>query len=64
MDGYLVFKGNEFGLLLDKEHDFISLEEAEEKFEEFIENYDRASMYEFTGYSIILVKEQDNEVNS
>ena len=62
MEGYLVFGGNEFGLYLDDEMEFISLEEAEELYSKYLDEYDQVAMYRFTGYSIIHVKSDNNEV--
>jgi hypothetical protein len=59
MDGYLVFKGNEFGLYIDNEQEFIPLHEAEKLYEQYKDEYDTVAMYQFTGYSILLVKSHD-----
>jgi len=60
MDGYLVFTGNEFGLTLDNEVEFIPLEEAEELYNKYLEEHGCAMMYEFTGYSILFKKSDEN----
>lgn len=56
MDGYIVLYGNEFGFNIDDEVKFVSLEEAEELYSQYLEEYGCAVMYEFTGYSLLLKK--------
>lgn len=60
MDGYIVLTGNEFGINIEEEVEFISYEEAEKLYETYLEEYGCAVMYEFTGFSIILKKKKYN----
>lgn len=60
MEGYLVFTGNEYGLTIEDEIEFIPIEQAEELYKTYLESFGCAVMYTFTGYSITKVKENHN----
>ena len=55
-DKYLVFTGNEFGMGMDNYHGFLSLEKAEEMYQEYLEEYECAAMYILKDDGIELVK--------
>ena len=56
---YLVLTGNEFGLDM-SDTKFLNTSEAEDKYNEYIEEYGCASMYQVLGNKLELIKQEND----
>lgn len=60
MKKYLVVKGNEQGVELNDVEDFKDLNEAEDLFSKYLDEYGCAAMYEVLPDKIVLFKKKHN----